>query len=97
MYFYVLMSTDLLKDKSREEGNPNLELDEDILFPYDKLMYCKAVIVQNNEYRGEVHDPRLEVYKKYKEDITKREFSMAVKDKKVENIVRNFGKGNIIK
>ena len=40
MYFYVLMSTDLLKDKSREEGNPNLELDEDILFPYDKLMYC---------------------------------------------------------
>ena len=54
----------MLEDQSREEGDPDLGLEEDIYILDHMEKHWKYVIVENNEYRGKVHDLKWEVYMK---------------------------------
>ena len=48
----------MLEDQSREEGDPNLELEEDFIFLNDREKYWKCVIVENNGDKNKVNSLR---------------------------------------
>ena len=86
---------DIQEDQSREEGDPDLELEEDIYILDNREKHWKDVIVENNEYRGKVHDLKWEVYMKQKEFI-KRDFSVVFTHTKGGNVVWTCVEDNII-
>ena len=81
--FYCLcfveeISVNIAEKQAMEERNPNIEQEEDLRISNDWVEHWKEVEEKENEERGKFHSLRWEVYMKQKEELKKREFSVAV-------------------
>ena len=84
-----------MEDYLREEGDPELELEEDFIYLDDWENHRKDVIVVSNEEKDNVHTMRWEVYMRDKEELKNKHFSVAVPNMKGGNIVWTCFKDNI--
>ena len=86
----------MLEDQSKEEGDPDLDLEYDFVFLDDREKHWKDVVVENNGEKKRVHSLRWEIHIKYKEELKNRYFPVVVTNLKGGIIIWTCGKDNII-
>ena len=91
------ISTYILEEKSREQREPDLELEEDTIFLDDGENNRKDSIVENNEDKGEFHAIIWEFYIKDKEELIKIKISASIMHLKEGNTIWTCVKDNITK
>ena len=87
----------MFENQQREEGYPDLELEEDFILSDGKENHCKYIIIDISKYKNKIHSLRWEVYMIEKEELINIEVLVVVSHTKGGKIIWTFGENNIIR